>query len=322
MIQEILPDLFLLEIPLPGNPLKVLNSYLIKGAKRHLLIDTGFNRPECLEAQINHLEYLKLNWSDIDIFITHFHGDHSGLAFTLAHAKSAVYCSKVDADIIQTTMRPDYWQKTDLFYISHGFPARWLAEQRNTLTNYFAGDEMTFDYVIEGDVLIYGKYRLTCLSTPGHTPGHMCLYEPEQKFLLGGDLLLANISSNITARYNVKDALGDYLNSLGKIDAMDIKLIIPGHRTLIYDHHQRIAELMNHHKHRLDEILTILRQKPMNAYQVASQMHWDVSGEWEQIPRFQQWFATGEVVAHLEHLANRRMVDKEHQDTCLMYRLI
>jgi glyoxylase-like metal-dependent hydrolase (beta-lactamase superfamily II) len=61
----------------------------------------------------------------------------------------------------------------------------------------------------------------------------MCLYEPVRKFLISGDLILANISSNITARFDVADALGNYLESLERVYKMDIKLVLPGHRAII-----------------------------------------------------------------------------------------
>jgi len=48
MIEQVLPDLFRIEIPLPNSPLRSLNSYLIKGKERFLIIDTGMNREECL----------------------------------------------------------------------------------------------------------------------------------------------------------------------------------------------------------------------------------------------------------------------------------
>ncbi|HUT72629.1 MAG TPA: hypothetical protein VMW89_18325 [Desulfatiglandales bacterium] len=50
MIEEILPRLYKLEIPLLDSPLKVLNSYAIKGRERSLIIDTGWNREECMLA--------------------------------------------------------------------------------------------------------------------------------------------------------------------------------------------------------------------------------------------------------------------------------
>jgi glyoxylase-like metal-dependent hydrolase (beta-lactamase superfamily II) len=50
MINEIAANLFCIELPLPQNPLKSINCYVIKGKNRNLIIDTGMNRPECREV--------------------------------------------------------------------------------------------------------------------------------------------------------------------------------------------------------------------------------------------------------------------------------
>ncbi|NIN33890.1 MAG: MBL fold metallo-hydrolase, partial [Gammaproteobacteria bacterium] len=50
MVEEISANLFRVEIPLPGNPLKSLNSYVIRASERNLIIDTGLNREECKAA--------------------------------------------------------------------------------------------------------------------------------------------------------------------------------------------------------------------------------------------------------------------------------
>ena len=47
MIEEVYKNIFRIEVPLPGTPLKSLNAYCIVGGERALLIDTGFNLPEC-----------------------------------------------------------------------------------------------------------------------------------------------------------------------------------------------------------------------------------------------------------------------------------
>ena len=49
-VEETLPNLWRIPVPLPGNPLKELNSYLIMGKGENLLIDTGFRRAECRDA--------------------------------------------------------------------------------------------------------------------------------------------------------------------------------------------------------------------------------------------------------------------------------
>jgi len=61
MIEQLLPDLYRMGIPLPNSPLKELNSYLIKGDGRFLIIDTGFNREECQKAMDSYLAELKVD---------------------------------------------------------------------------------------------------------------------------------------------------------------------------------------------------------------------------------------------------------------------
>ncbi|GAI56909.1 unnamed protein product, partial [marine sediment metagenome] len=50
MAEEILPNLYKIEVPLPRNPLKAVNSYIIKANEKSLIIDTGMNREECLSV--------------------------------------------------------------------------------------------------------------------------------------------------------------------------------------------------------------------------------------------------------------------------------
>ena len=49
MLTKIADNLYKKVVPLPNNPLREINAYIITG-ERNLLIDTGFNRPECEEA--------------------------------------------------------------------------------------------------------------------------------------------------------------------------------------------------------------------------------------------------------------------------------
>ncbi|NLB52594.1 MAG: MBL fold metallo-hydrolase [Syntrophomonadaceae bacterium] len=323
MTREILKGIYQIHVPLPGNPLKYLNSYLIKGNDRSLLIDTGFNWPECKEAQLKAMDELGMDWAQIDFFITHAHGDHVGLVNELADKDARVYCSEIDAQIVQMFIHSRYWELSDMFFKQHGYPVEKLTRKHDDIEGYISGGgNIQFTPVKEGDTLRVGNYRLYCIETPGHSPGHMCLYEPDKKLIFSGDHILDGITSNITAWGGSYDCLGLYLKSLEKIDALDIKLVLPAHRKLISDYHQRIAELVTHHEERLQEILDILHGGFMSAYQVASRMHWDLTYDsWEEFPDFQRWFATGEAIAHLEHLAERGKVKRVQQEELMLYEL-
>jgi glyoxylase-like metal-dependent hydrolase (beta-lactamase superfamily II) len=79
MIDEVRPSIFRMEIPLPDNPLKAINSYVIKGEDHFLMIDTGMNRPECMEVMQASLRELRVDLEKTDFFVTHVHADHFGL---------------------------------------------------------------------------------------------------------------------------------------------------------------------------------------------------------------------------------------------------
>ena len=61
MPEEIIKNVFRIPVPLAGNPLKLLNSYVIKGEDKSLIIDTGFKHPDCRDALINGLRELKID---------------------------------------------------------------------------------------------------------------------------------------------------------------------------------------------------------------------------------------------------------------------
>lgn len=149
----------------------------------------------------------------------------------------------------------------------------------------------------------------------------MCLYEPGSGILVSGDHILGDITPNITMFYKgLPDPLGRYLDSLDKIDRMDVSLVLPGRRRTIGDVHKRVAELKQHHENRLNEVLNVLNNGGMSAYQVAGQITWDLTyASWEQFPMEQKWFATGEAVSHLEHLRQINKVRRFKNEGILLF---
>ncbi len=308
MTDEVFPKIFRMEIPLPGNPLKAINSYLIKGDGRFLLIDTGMNREECKAAMQSSLRELQVDLARTDFFITHIHADHLGLALEMATPSSRIYFNKPEMEILNDET---HWQQVIANAGKNGFPRDELKEMmtKHPGRRYSSRGELGAIDVQDGDVVRIGDYSLHCVATPGHTPGHLCLYEPKAKIFFSGDHILDTITPNIQVWAGQDDSLRSYLESLDKIDRYDIDLVLPGHREPFRDHRRRIAELKKHHEVRLKEVVSILKKGCQNAYQVASQMTWEIDCErWEDFPVMQKWFATGEAIAHLRHLRNRGQI--------------
>lgn len=93
MAERIGKNLWRLDIPLVGNPLKNLNSYLLTGP-RSLLIDTGFRQNPCRAAMERQLEEIGVDRDRLDIFLTHLHSDHTGLAPELIRPGCRVYIGR------------------------------------------------------------------------------------------------------------------------------------------------------------------------------------------------------------------------------------
>lgn len=324
MIEEILADLYKIEIPLPGNPLRAVNSYVIKTPERNLIIDTGWNREECMNAMQAGLRELDVNLGRTDFFITHLHTDHIGLVPTLMTGTSKVYFNQPDAHSIENS--DARWNYFFSYAQMSGLPENELQGilQSHPGYKYRTKERLAFTILKEGDRMTMGEYSFKCVETPGHTEGHMCLYEPKKKIFVSGDHILNSITPNIQLWSERWNPLETYLMSLDKVYGLDIELILPGHRPIFRNCKGRIQELRDHHQKRVDEILSILKKGSRDAFQVASQMSWDIADVYDSFdlfPATQKWFATGEAIAHLKYLEEKGMVRRDGSGNKILYSL-
>jgi len=323
MPDEILKNLYRIPVTLPNSPLKNLNSYLIKGEERNILIDTGFKHPECKECLINGLTELNVDMAKTDIILTHLHSDHTGLAPEIAVSGTRVFISRGEIPWLYGQTRRDMWEMDNKKLFRSGFDREALETSlKNAASRSMASDPDFEDYIPidDGDEFSCGGYTMKAVLTPGHTPAHMCFWMAEQKTMFTGDHVLFDISPNITLWNCVKDSLGDYLESLRKIDKYDVRLALPGHRA-VGDFHERIAELLNHHKNRLEECYDAVLNNPNSSvYDIAGKMTWNIRcSSWDDFPINQKWFAVGECHSHLRHLEILGKVEANYDEEIVLF---
>jgi glyoxylase-like metal-dependent hydrolase (beta-lactamase superfamily II) len=324
MIEEIASDFYRIEIPLPDITLKFVNSYVVRDRERNLIIDTGMYDDECLRAMQTALKKLSVDLKKTDFFITHCHGDHIGLVTRLIQEGSTVYINELDAQIIAEIKTGVILSEIRAFFLMSGFPEK---DPEKILPPHIKDefrhiDTLPFRFVGDGDIMERGGYRFTCVKTPGHSRGHVCLYEPEKKLLIAGDHLLKNITPGIQGRADGENPLKEYLASLDKIYAFDIDTVLPGHRALFGNCKARIEEIREHHRQRNREVLAILKEGGRNIYEVASQMTWNVDCDsWDSFPVVQSFFATGEAFAHLRYLEETGGIERKMDGQTAIYRL-
>ncbi|SHN62729.1 MBL fold metallo-hydrolase [Desulfitobacterium chlororespirans] len=321
MIREIYPHIYLNEIPLPHNPLKTLNSYIVLAGDRPLILDTGFDLEACKSAFMEGVEELQIDLKKTDLVLSHMHVDHTGLADFLAEQGCQVYIGKKDGILLN-----NYRTSPGLIMSELNKVLNLGGEMNSTEKAIFdttPKKPLVYTPLNEGDCLETGLYQWEVINIPGHSPGHIGLYERKHKLFFGGDHILNEITPNITFFHYKIDSLGNFIRSLEKIRRYDIEQVFPAHRSLIANHRQRIDELTAHHQERLVEIAEILGDGKKTVGQTAARMHWELRyNSWDDFPLAQKWFASGEAMAHLEHLVHKGEVRRVNHDGEAYYELV
>ncbi|MBV9545087.1 MAG: MBL fold metallo-hydrolase, partial [Chloroflexi bacterium] len=160
--------------------------------------------------------------------------------------------------------------------------------------------------------------------TPGHSAGHICLFDSSRKVLLSGDHVLPHITPSVGLHVRAaSNPLADYIDSLHLIGRLEAELVLPGHGDPFQGLPERTARLLEHHQRRLDEILQLLAAEPVShsAYELAARMHWGRRRTWDDLSGFERRLAVTEALAHVELLHARGQVHKVCTDGSIRYTL-
>lgn len=325
---EVLPGIYQFKIPIPDNPLGNLLSYLVKGEKGYLLIDAGWPAPEGMRALAGQLQELGLGFRDISsVVITHFHMDHAGLAPRIRELSGA----QVAMHRAETAYLPSggggsiNWAQEMLPWLRrHGMPEAELDLTREGDTSpwqRFQGQAFVVDRVLEGgEVLDLGTLALEVIWTPGHAPGHVCLYDRDRKTLFSGDHVLPVITPHVSLTpRSPLNPLADFLSSLDKVGALEVELVLPAHEHIFKNCRQRIAGIKHHHQARLEAMLRALDGGEKSAYQIAERTPWDLA-PWPDMEAKDRRSAVNETLSHLEYLRQQGRVAGEEQDGLVFFR--
>lgn len=306
-------QVFLIQVPFSGGtPIGYTNVYLLRTGGRDLLVDTGVSHEAAYEVLRRALLELSVDMDNTDIFLTHFHVDHLGLAAAIAKPGTRVYLSAVDEKLFRNRSNRSYRGTLKDRLAHEGFPKDELNDLERTDSALIPRSEWpmptTFTNLADGEELVYGNVTLRVVSTPGHTPGHQCLYLPTQRIMFYGDHVLMNSSPNMAPFPGVPDSLGLYLLSLCKVSALPVDYVCMGHGevTPVEQARQmprRIRWLLEHHKKRLADIKEMLGNHPgATGTEVAQTIPWNIPhSAWGDIPIIQRWIVVAETLAHLDH---------------------
>jgi len=321
MIREVYKDIYTFEVTLPNSPLRAINSYVIKSADKNIVIDTGYNRPESRQDLLKGLEELGLDIRDTSLVLTHLHADHSGLANMFSDLGLDVYAGAVDGKFINQMATGEYWDLIASFKPLYGLYEDEITIEDNPGYNFKLDKPIDFKILNLGDIIEIGDYKFEVVDLKGHTPGHLGLFDRNHKIMFSGDTVLDPITPNITFwGFDYDNILNTYMETLKDLKKTDVDLLFASHRRVIDNHEERIDEILNHHQERLEEILKAMGKEPMTIRDISAKISWRIRADgWDDFPKPQKWFATGETMSHMEYLVLKKKVKMEKIDGVLLF---
>jgi glyoxylase-like metal-dependent hydrolase (beta-lactamase superfamily II) len=304
-VEQVRPGVWSIPVPIPNNPLRYVLVYVLELDGGGLaMVDAGWNTDEAWSALSDGLASAGGSVADVRaVMVTHIHPDHYGLAGRVRE-ESGAWIGLHPADAIMLEAR--YGNTDELldtmvhFLTDSGVPPDKLPDL--TMASMAVKSMVTMaapDVLFEdGATLDLPGWPLRTIWTPGHSPGHICFYSEERRLLLSGDHVLPRITPNISVHaQQAPNPLGDFLDSLRKVQHLATDEVLPGHEYRFSDLEARVLQLIDHHAERLDEIAGVIREKPgSTAWDITLRLHW--SRPWDQIESFMQRQANGETLAH------------------------
>jgi glyoxylase-like metal-dependent hydrolase (beta-lactamase superfamily II) len=285
--------------------------------------------PDVLEALQNQITDIGARLEDIrTLIITHFHTDHYGMAGTLIgltqakllmHRLDWVHIEQEMVDFGTTVQRINEWIKLN------GAPEAMTSAERDRATHNFRRYTIVEpDVKVEdGYEIVVREHKLKVVWTPGHTNGHICLYDAARRTLMTGDHVLDPISPNVSlGREYAGNPLGEYLKSLRKVGELDADLVLPAHGDPFRDISRRVRELLAHHDEREAEVLEAVSHGERTGFEVASALPWTRRRRaLSDLHLGHQRMALTETLAHLEELRSRGLIRRERRGDLIYFAL-
>jgi glyoxylase-like metal-dependent hydrolase (beta-lactamase superfamily II) len=317
---------FRLILPLPFPGLDRVNCYLIQGDDGATLVDCGLYQPDNAEDHgwdhvVAELAACGVGPGDVTrLLVTHAHIDHYGMAGRFVEESGAeLVMHETTSEDLAVYRDPDkIVADLKAMFADHGVEARVVEEitRYEDWRPYVSQVIEPAATVADGDAFSIGARTWEVVYTPGHARSHVCLWSAADKLMISGDHLLPSITPHIDFRRGDDDPLGDFLNSLQRVEELEPDVVLPGHGRPFEDGGERARVVARHHDRRLGAILQVIRHQPATAETITEAIFG------ADLLDFAHRLAIGEALAHLAYLRRRGEIERIEVDDKYMYRKV
>ncbi|WP_059105276.1 MBL fold metallo-hydrolase [Shouchella shacheensis] len=197
-----------------------VHSFLLIGEEKAALIDTGLGIDQIkrITDQLTNLP--------ITVLTTHVHADHIG-----GHGEfERIYVHEKDSDWLRNGIKglPLEQIRKDI-----GRDITIPAPETFDPTTYTPYQGEPAGLIADGDVMDMGNRKLMIYHTPGHSPGHLCVFDETNGYLFTGDLLYDE--TPVYAFFPSANPI-DLVQSLERISEIkNVSMVYGSHNTLGLD---------------------------------------------------------------------------------------
>lgn len=318
ILRSLARDRWLIELPLPGHGIGHVNVVVMAVEDGITLIDSGWGDEDVWNRLTDAIQTLGSRIERVSRLVTtHYHADHCGASRMFQMRTGAtVTMHRADAANIDDRYisRTPYVAETLAWIDEVGAPTE-IRHSALAQVDELGGHVIPFvpDRVIHGadTAADEANPEVKLIHTPGHTAGHICVFDARTGILATGDALFARINTSPVLRPQSTDnPVGDYLNALDLISSLPARLVVPGHLEPFTDLDGRIAQVREYHRRRLDEVLQLVRDTESTVWEVASLVR--RRRPWAALSEPARTTATAETHAHLRHLEiNGRIIRQD-----------
>ena len=309
-------------MPLP-LALDHINVYLVRDNGGWAIIDCGMATKATKAAWADVIA--QLDGPITRVLVTHMHPDHIGCAGYLTELfQIDLYMSQTEyyaaRALFAGNQGADNWQDKQ-YYRRAGFneeQVQLFTQGNGGFKKVVSPMPISFNRLIPGTSLLIGDYEWALLLGCGHSPEHISFYCKALDICIGGDQVLPQITPNIGA-YSTQpnsNPLFYYFETLKTFANLpQTTLLLPSHKTPIYDIPARVEEIRTHHHIHLQNLLAACEQPQTVVSLLPVLFH-------RELGQHELFFAVAECIAHLNYLLYNEQLEKQlDENDAFQYRI-
>lgn len=331
-MEEILPGIFKFTLEEREGAANTIDLYLVKGTPRSLLIDAAYTSQWCLNRLLTILEQLQVPVNQLDVFLTHKHADHCGLAHALEQRGAAIYMNREedrhrydclyyrsdraneDAQLQVLTRNGITPESAPLFWNKFMDVNRHLSEPHAIWTMVLED----FDYydVLPGQLFAYGDYRFRAVLLRGHTYGQTGLEEPEKKILFAADQVLNKTVPIVGTSYPDEHLLEYFIDSVSTLaERYGDYTILPAHEGPVTDLAATAERVVNGYRKKVSQTLNCVRfDHGQTVWEIAKQVYGLTPDKRSDAYFYHSKLITTKTYSMLEYLYDWGKIRREERD--------